>query len=241
VDAFEASKEEALSQGAIAFFGDKYGDTVRVLRAGASFELCGGTHVRATGDIGTIKILSESSIGSNLRRIEAVTGEHSVRHMQRLHATLESVAESVGARTEDVVAGVQRRLGELRTLQEELREMRSRLASGRAAEMAAAATDGVVVERVDGLEPDDIRELAVAVRQQPGVRVAIIGGVTTSGGVSLAAAVSGAAGVSAGALLKDAARAVGGGGGGKGDVATAGGKDPSGLDEALRIARIAAG
>jgi alanyl-tRNA synthetase len=241
VDAFETSKEEALSQGAIAFFGDKYGDTVRVLRAGASFELCGGTHVRATGDIGTIKILSESSIGSNLRRIEAVTGEHSVRHMQRLHATLESVAESVGARTEDVVAGVQRRLGELRTLQEELREMRSRLASGRAAEMAAAATDGVVVERVDGLEPDDIRELAVAVRQQPGVRVAIIGGVTTSGGVSLAAAVSGAAGVSAGALLKDAARAVGGGGGGKGDVATAGGKDPSGLDEALRIARIAAG
>ena len=241
VDAFETSKDEALAQGAIAFFGDKYGDTVRVLRAGDSFELCGGTHVRATGDIGTIKIVGESSIGSNLRRIEAVTGEHSVRHMQLLHATLGSVAESVGARAEDVVAGVQRRLDELKAAQDEVRQLRSRLAAGRAAELAASGSGGIVVERVDGLEPDAVRELAVAIRQQPGVLVAVIGSITASGGVSLAAAVSPDAGVTAGSLLKDAARAVGGGGGGKGDVATAGGKNPAGLDEALRIARAAAG
>ncbi len=241
VDAFETSKGEALAQGAIAFFGDKYGDTVRVLRAGASFELCGGTHVRATGDIGTIKIVSESSIGSNLRRIEAVTGEHSVRHMQRLHATIGSVAETVGARPDDVLVGVQRRLDELKAAHEELRELRGRLATGRALELARNSTDGVVVERVDGLDPDAVRELALAVRAQAGVRAVVIGGVTSTGGVSLAAAVSPDAGVSAGAVLKDAARAVGGGGGGKGDVATAGGKNPAGLDEALRIARAAIG
>jgi alanyl-tRNA synthetase len=164
-----------------------------------------------------------------------------VRHLQLLHATLGSVADSVGARAEDVVTGVQRRLDELKAAQDEVRQLRSRLATGRAAEMAASASGGIVVERVDGLEPDAVRELAVAIRQQPGVRVAVIGSITASGGVSLAAAVAPDAGISAGSLLKDAARAVGGGGGGKGDVATAGGKNPAGLDEALGIARAAAG
>ncbi|MFM1790017.1 MAG: hypothetical protein RLZZ526_344, partial [Actinomycetota bacterium] len=98
VDAFETSKDEALAAGAIAFFGDKYGDVVRVLRAGSSVELCGGTHVSATGDIGTIKIVSEGSIGSNLRRIEAVTGENTVSVMQNNDALLGSVATLVGAK-----------------------------------------------------------------------------------------------------------------------------------------------
>ena len=237
VEAFETTKDEALAAGAIAFFGDKYGDTVRVLRAGSSMELCGGTHVSATGDIGTIKIVSEGSIGSNLRRIEAVTGANSVSRMQAVDRLVGSVAELVGTRPEDVLTGVERKLEELRTAQEEIRQLRGRLASGRASELAAGAADGIVVERVDGLSPDQLRELAVAVRQVVGTRAVVLCGVTDTGGVSLVSAVAKGFPMAAGDLIKDAARAVGGGGGGKGDVATAGGKDASGIDEALRLAR----
>ena len=237
VDAFETSKEEALAAGAIAFFGDKYGDRVRVLRAGASTELCGGTHVSATGDIGTIKIVAESSIGSNLRRIEAVTGENAVRHIQRTHGILGAVATSVGTKIEDAADGVARKLDELRAAQDEIKVLRSRLAAGRASELAAGAEGGVVVERVDGISANDLRDLAIAVRQQPNVTVVVLAGITDTGGVSLVGATAPALKANAGDLIKDAARAVGGGGGGKGDIATAGGKNPGGLDEALSIAR----
>ncbi|MFT3854605.1 MAG: alanine--tRNA ligase [Ilumatobacteraceae bacterium] len=236
VRAFETTKDEAMALGAIAFFGDKYGDIVRVLEAGHSIELCGGTHVRATGDIGLIKVVSESSIGSNLRRIEAVTGENSVRLLQRDESLVNQAARLVGAPTDDLLGGVQRRLDEIAALNEEVRALRSRLASGRAAELAAAATDGAVVERVDGLSPNDLRDLAIAVRQQPGVEVVVLVGTSDSNGVSLVAAIQPGTKQSAGALIKDAARAVGGGGGGKGDIATAGGKNAEGIPEALRIA-----
>ncbi len=240
VRAFETTKDEAESLGAIAFFGDKYGDVVRVLEAGSSVELCGGTHVRATGDIGTIKIVAESSIGSNLRRIEAVTGEASVALLQRDEALLAEVGVMVGATGGDVIEGVRRKLDEVKALNDELKALRSRLAAGRAAEIAAAAVDGVVVDRVDVETPGDLRELALAVRQQGSLRRVVLVGATASGGVALVSAVGPDAGVEAAALIRDAAKAVGGGGGGKGDVATAGGKDPSGIDEALRLAREAA-
>ncbi len=237
VEAFETSKEEALAAGAIAFFGDKYGDTVRVLRAGASTELCGGTHVSATGDIGAIKIVAESSIGSNLRRIEAVTGENAVRHMQRTNDVLQQVASAVGTRPEEALSGVVRKLDELKAAQDEIKTLRSRLAAGRAAELTAGAVDGVVVERIDGLTANDLRDLALAVRQQPTVRAVVLIGVTDAGGVALVGATDPSLKTNASDLLKDAARAVGGGGGGKGDVATAGGKNPAGIDEAITIAR----
>ena len=236
VDAFETSKDEALAAGAIAFFGDKYGDVVRVLRAGSSVELCGGTHVSATGDIGTIKIVSEGSIGSNLRRIEAVTGQNAVAVMQNNDALLGSVAALVGAKPDDVVEGVERKLEELKQAQDEVKTLRARLASGRAAELAANAEGGVVVERIDGVSANDLRDLAVAVRQQSGVSAVVLCGITDAGGVSLVSAVAAGVPVAAGELIKDAAKAVGGGGGGKGDVATAGGKNPDGIEEALRIA-----
>jgi len=237
VDAFETSKDEALAAGAIAFFGDKYGDTVRVLRAGASTELCGGTHVSATGDIGTIKIISESSIGSNLRRIEAVTGENAVKYIQRTNDILQKVSTALGAKADEAVAGVQRKLDELKAAQDEIKSLRARLAAGRATELSAAAVDGVVVERIDGLTAGDLRDLALAVRQQNGIQAVVLVGETDTGGVSLVAATVAALKLNASDFIKDAARAVGGGGGGKGDVATAGGKDPSGIDEALSIAR----
>jgi len=237
---FETTKDEAMAMGAMAFFGDKYGDIVRVLEAGSSIELCGGTHVKATGDIGIVKIVSESSIGSNLRRLEAVTGANTLTLLQRDEQVITDVARLVGASTDDLVGGVQRRLDEVKSLQDELKTLRAQLATGRAAELAAAAQGSVVVQRIDGLAPGDLRELAIAVRQQPGIEIVVLVGVSDTGGVSLVGAVTSSSGKVAGDLIKDAARAVGGGGGGKGDVATAGGKHADGIDEALRLATAAA-
>jgi alanyl-tRNA synthetase len=239
VDSFETSKDEALAAGAIAFFGDKYGDVVRVLRVGNSIELCGGTHVRATGDIGTIKIVAEGSIGSNLRRIEAVTGEGSVALVQRYESLLAQTAQLVGTKPDDVVAGVQKRMEDMKALQDEIKTLRAQLASGRAGELADSAEQGVVVTRVDGMSPSDLRDLAVAIRQK-NVSIVVIGGVTDTGGVSLVSAIGPGVSGAAGDIIKDAAKAVGGGGGGKGDVATAGGKNPAALDEALQIAKTTA-
>ena len=237
---FETTKDEAEALGAIAFFGDKYGDIVRVLEAGTSVELCGGTHVHATGDIGTIKIIGESSIGSNLRRIEAVTGAASVELLQRDERLIADVARLVGASGDALVAGVQRKLDEMKSLQDEIKVLRSQLATGRAGELAAIAHEGVLVTRVDGLDAGDLRELAIAVRQHPGMHLVVLIGETTSGGVGLVAAVAPGTGLTASHLLTDAARAVGGGGGGKGDIATAGGKDVSAIPAALELAATAA-
>lgn len=237
VNAFETSKEEALAAGAIAFFGDKYGDRVRVLQAGSSTELCGGTHVSATGDIGTIKIVSESSIGSNLRRIEAVTGENTVRYMQRTDTVLATVAQAVGTRAEDAVTGVQRKLDELKEAQDEIKMLRAALAVNRAGDLVNTAEEGIVIARVDGVSANDLRDLAIAVRQHSLIRAVVLAGVNDTGGVSIVGATASSLGLNAGDLIKDAARAVGGGGGGKGDIATAGGKNPAGIDKCLEIAR----
>jgi alanyl-tRNA synthetase len=235
---FETTKDEAEALGAIAFFGDKYGDIVRVLEAGSSIELCGGTHVRATGDIGTIKVVSESSIGSNLRRIEAITGEATVALLQRDESLIADAARLLGS--PDLLNGVQRKLDETRALQDEIKALRSQLALGRASELALIAHDGVVVTRIDGLAAGDLRELAIAVRQQPGIRLVVLIGETNSGGVGLVAAVEPGSGRPASELIAAAAKAVGGGGGGKGDIATAGGKDVSSIPAALELAAQAA-
>lgn len=240
VRAFETTKNEAESLGAIAFFGDKYGEVVRVLEAGNSIELCGGTHVRATGDIGIIKIIGESSIGSNLRRIEAVTGANTLTVLQGDQDTLTEVAQLIGAGGDDLVTGVRRKIEENRQLADEIKVLRSQLARGRAAEIAELATGGVVVTQVDDMAPGDLRELAIAVRDLPDIRRVVLIGTTPTGGVALVAAVDPAEGIAASSLIGEAAKAVGGGGGGKGDIATAGGKDPSGIPEALRRAGEAA-
>ena len=234
---YETSKDEATAAGAIAFFGDKYGDMVRVLEAGNSIELCGGTHVRATGDIGLIKIVAESSIGSNLRRIEAVTGENALNFVLDASRTLNSVADLLGASSTDMVATVKRKLSEIKGLQDEIKQLRGAQARQLAGGLAAKHVNGVVISRVDGITPNDLRELALAVRQDAQVKLVVLGGVTDTGGVALVATVSSVVSLSAGDLIKDAAKAVGGGGGGKGDIATAGGKNPAALDEALEIAR----
>ena len=242
VQAYETSKDEATADGAIAFFGDKYGDTVRVLRAGSSFELCGGTHVSATGDIGAIKIVGESSIGSNLRRIEAVVGESSVAHMQGQARTMARVADLLGGTADGLESAVVRKIEELKAANDEIKALRAKVAATRAREIAElAGTTGGVVHRVDGLSPGELRDLAVAVRAVEGVRAVVLAGVTDTGGVSLVAATAAGLAGGAGPLIAAAAKAVGGGGGGKGDIATAGGKNPEGLPEALRLAGDAVG
>jgi len=239
---YETTKAQAEAQGAIAFFGDKYGDVVRVLEAGSrSVELCGGTHVRATGDIGAVKIVSEGSIGSNLRRVEAVTGANTLALLRRDEEQLNEAAQLVGTAPEQLVEGVQRKLEELRALRDELKAVRQQAATARASELAATAQGGVVVARVDGVAPGDLRELALAVRAQAGVEAVVLGGAPGSGGAALVAAVTPESGLVASDLIRDAAKAVKGGGGPSKDVATAGGKDPAALDAALDLARAAAG
>jgi alanyl-tRNA synthetase len=239
---FETTKAAAAELGAIAFFGEKYGEIVRVLEAGPhSTELCGGTHVRRTGDIGPTKVISESSIGSNLRRIEAVTGTGPIERLRQEEATLATVASRLGVPQGELLDGIDKRLAELRDLRAELKSLRAKAASSGASELASAAISGVVVARADGLARDDLRALAVAVRDQPGVEAVVLIGAPEGGGVALVAATTATSGFDAGSLIAESARTVGGGGGKHPELAVAGGKDASRIDEALDQARAAAG
>ena len=237
---YETTKEYAQQIGAIAFFGDKYGDIVRVLEAGPhSTELCGGTHVRALGDIGPVKIVSEASIGSNLRRLEAISGFGPIERLRAEEAQIRQAAGALGVATDELVDAVERQRSEVKELRDELKVLKRKLASGRAVELASAAVDGVVVARVDDVDRDSLRDLAVAVRDQ-GARAVVLGGATVGGGVALVAAVAPESGFDASTLIADAARTVKGGGGKNPDLAIAGGKDSSQLDAALDQARVAA-
>jgi alanyl-tRNA synthetase len=239
---YETTKAEAQALGAIAFFGEKYGDIVRVLEAGRhSTELCGGTHVKALGDIGPIKIVSEGSIGSNLRRVEAVTGTGPIERLRREEAQLDEAARLVGVPASELIEGIGKRLDEAKALRDEIKALRKQLAGGGADTLAEQAVDGVVVAEVDGVARDDLRELAVALRDRPGIRGVVLGSRPEGGGATLIAAVAPDSGLHAGNLIADAAKTIGGGGGKAPDIAQAGGRDPSRLGEALDLARAAAG
>ena len=238
---YETTKDEAEAAGAIAFFGDKYGDLVRVLEAGPnSTELCGGTHVAALGDIGPIKIVAEGSIGSNIRRLEAITGTAPIDRLRDAEATLDRAAELVGVPVDDVLDGIQKRLDEARGLRRELESWKRQAALGRADELAESATDGVVAAMVDGIDRDGLRDLAVAVRDRDGVRAVILGTAPEGGGAILVAAVSGDSGLDAGAILAEASRTIGGGGRPNPEVTLVGGRSPENLPDALEQARAAA-
>jgi alanyl-tRNA synthetase len=242
VENFETTMDEARDLGAIAFFGDKYGDTVRVMRAGEhSIELCGGTHVAALAEIGPLKIVSEGSIGSNIRRIEAVSGPASVDLLRTEQNRSRQVAEIVGVPVANLMEGMRKRLRELEELQDEIKALRSAAAKGRSGELAAGAVDGVVVARVDGMSREDLREVAMNLRSAPGVDAVVLGAALDGGGAALVAAVDDGSGHNAAGLIADAAKAIKGGGGRGDDFAMAGGKDAEALDVALDLARAAAG
>ncbi len=239
VRSYETTKANAEEAGALAFFGDKYGDVVRVVEAGPSVELCGGTHVRATGDIGTVKVVAEGSIGSNIRRVEAITGFDTLTRLRDTETRLRRAAELLNVPLDEVLEGVERRLTQIKTLEQELKQLKRQLGAGRATELAASAVDGAVIARVDGLPRDEYRELALSVRNADGIRVVVLAGEADGGGVAMVAAVHKDGGLKAGDLIADAAKLIKGGGGRGDELAVAGGKDASGIDAALDIVRNA--
>lgn len=237
----EVTKAKAEEMGAIAFFGDKYGDLVRVLRAGPSLEFCGGTHVKALGDIGLLKIVSESSIGSNLRRVEGVTGSGAIDLLREEQAVVEAAASKLNVPRVDLLDGLTKRLDEMTELREQVKIMQGKLAVSQAGDLAESAVDGVVIARMDGMSRDALKDLAVAIRDREEVTAVVLGGAADGGGAALVAAVTPGSEPQAGALIADGAKAIKGGGGKGADLAMAGGKDPEGVDAALDLARQAAG
>ena len=234
---YETTKDHAEGLGAIAFFGDKYGDLVRVLEAGEhSLELCGGTHVHALGFIGPIKIVSEGSVGANLRRIEAFTGAGALAFIGEEERALRDAAEMLKVAPADVGERIGRLLAEAKALRAELDVEHARQAVAEAGTFAATAQDGVVIARRDGLTNDGLRRLALATRDALGSGIVGFVGVTPDGAKAVVAvAVSKdfvGAGVTAGALAADAARALGGGTGKQPDVAVGGGPNAGAVDEA---------
>ncbi len=239
---FETSMEAARDLGAIAFFGEKYGEVVRVLQAGPhSTELCGGTHVTALGQIGPLKVIAEGSIGSNIRRVEAVSGLGPIELLREEQDRLREAAERVGVPPDDLVGGIDKRIGELSALRDEVASLRRQLAGNQAGELADAAVDGVVVARVEADDRNALRDLAVALRDHPGIDAVVLGTSPGGKGAALVAAVSETYATRAGELLADAVGLIGGGGGKGDDVAMAGGRNPDGIDAALEQVRSSLG
>jgi alanyl-tRNA synthetase len=238
---YETTKTEAERLGAIAFFGDKYGDIVRVLEAGPSIELCGGTHVHALGFIGPIKIVSEGSVGANLRRIEAVTGDAALARIADEEATLRRLGDRLRAAPAEVEDKVERLLGQVKELNDEVAILRAREAKLAAESLAASQSGGVVVARRDGLSPDELRQLAQATLAALGQGVVALVGLgpdgMKAGIVVTVSADRREAGASASEIAGAAARVLGGGTGKQAELAIGGGPKTAGIDEALRLVR----
>jgi alanyl-tRNA synthetase len=236
VETTETSRADAEKMGAIAFFGDKYGESVRVVQAGASsLEFCGGTHVSSLGQIGSIALVSEGSIGSNTRRIFAVTGWGALARADQREHLVQSAAELLRSDSEDLLGAIERVLARQREGEKELARLRQQSGAAEAGALAAGAESGVVVARRDGMEPDALRKLAEAVARTDGVRAVVLGGSPDGAKVAVAAVTGGTP--DAREVVRVLGPLVGGGGGGSPEVAQAGGKNPGGLDEALAEAR----
>ena len=241
---YETTMEQAQKVGAIAFFGDKYGDNVRVLEAGDhSLELCGGTHVNALGDIGHLRIISENSVGSNIRRVEAVTGLATVERLQDSEQLIAEMGELLNSSPDEILEALQRRLGEIKDLRGQVKALQQATAGARASEIADSAVGGVVIKRLDGLERDELRDLAAAIRDRPQIEAVVLAGAPDSGGVALVSAVIPDGKFEAASLIDEAAKAIQGGFGRKGNppLIVAGGKNIDGIEEALNSARRVAG
>ncbi len=234
----EMVRGAAEEAGAIAFFGEKYGEHVRVVRAGsASVELCGGTHVHATGMIGPLRIVAESSIGANTRRIEATTGERSLEEIRATERALAQVASALRTVPAEVPVAVERLSAHERELEDELRRIRAGELSREAAELATRAEGGRVVARRDGLDQNGLRDLALKVREREGVQTVALVGSPDGQKVALVVASRPGSGVDARAVASGAAKAIGGGGGGSPELATAGGRNAAGIDDAVTVLR----
>jgi alanyl-tRNA synthetase len=230
--------DDAVKSGAMALFGEKYGDEVRVLDLGFSRELCGGTHVQRTGDIGLFKIVFEGGVAAGIRRVEAITGDNAVRYVQDLEATLAGAAAALKVQPAELAPRIAQVQDQFRALEKELAQLKSKIASSQGDELVSQAVDvaGVHVlaaqlegadvktlrETVDKLK-DKLKHAAIVLASVDGGKVSLIAGVTTDASKK----------VKAGELVNFVAQQVGGKGGGRPDMAQAGGTDPSKLPAAL--------
>jgi len=241
VDPIQTDLEQALKMGALALFGEKYGQRVRVIKIGDfSTELCGGTHLEQTGQIGLFKVVSEGAVAAGVRRLTAVTGDAALHYVGREESALREAAGLLKIPPLELPQRLQKLLDGQRLLEKQLESMEGRLAKSRAQDLVAAARQiggvAVVAARVDGLDQDGLRAVVDSVRDRLGSGVICLGSVKDDK-VNLVAAVSKdlTPRFNAGKLIQEVARAVGGGGGGRPDLAQAGGKDPSKLDAALGL------
>ncbi len=243
VETEETDIETAKSKGAMALFGEKYGDQVRVLTMGGGFsvELCGGTHVKRTGDIGLFKIVSEGGVAAGVRRIEAVTGEQALAYLNRAEEQLKEVAGLVKGSRDNLLDKLGAMLERNRQLEKELEQLKAKAASATGNDLASAAVDvkGVktLAARIDGLDGKALLALVDQLKNKLGSGVIMLGGVQDEKIVLVAGVTQDLTGrLKAGELMKQATAVVGGKGGGRPDMAQGGGSDVSRLDEALAIA-----
>jgi alanyl-tRNA synthetase len=235
----EMDLQEALRSGAMALFGEKYGDRVRVIRIGDfSTELCGGTHLDATGQIGLFKVTDEGAVASGVRRIEAVTGEAALAHVGREESALRESAGLLKIPPLELPRRLAALLEDQKRLEKQVAQLETKLARNQAQDLASAAKQvagvPVLAARLDGLDPDGLRSVVDTLRNRLPSGIIVLGSAADDK-VSLVAAVSKdlMKRFPAGRLVQEIAKMVGGGGGGRPDLAQAGGKDASKLDEAL--------
>jgi alanyl-tRNA synthetase len=230
--------DEAQKLGAMMLFGEKYGDEVRVLDIGTSRELCGGTHVQRTGDIGVFKIVAEGGIAAGVRRVEAVTGDNALTYLQQLERTVGGVAGALKVTPSEVGERVAAVLDHMRALEKEIAALKGKLASAQGDELMAQAVDvkglKVLAAMLEGADAKTLRETMDKLKDKL-KSAAIVLAAVEGGKVQLAAGVTAdsVGRVKAGELVNFVAQQVGGKGGGKPDMAMAGGTDAAALPKAL--------
>ena len=238
-EASEMDMEAAQQTGAVMLFGEKYGDTVRVLSIGSSKELCGGTHVSRTGDIGLFKIVSESGVAAGVRRIEAITGENALAYLQSLESTVHSAAGMLKASPAELQSRIGQALDQVRALEKEVTALKGKLASSQGDELLLQAVDvkglKVLAARLQGADAKTLRDTMDKLKDKLKTAVIVLAAVE-GGKVQIAAGVTSNSidKVKAGELVNFVARQVGGKGGGKADMAMAGATDATNLDAALQ-------
>jgi alanyl-tRNA synthetase len=231
--------EAAKATGAMMLFGEKYGDTVRVLDIGTSRELCGGTHVARTGDIGFFKIVSESGVAAGIRRVEAVTGANALAYVQGLETTVQGAASTLKAAPTELQSRVSQVLDQVRALEKEVAQLKGKLASSKGDDLVQQAVDvkgiKVLAATLDGADAKTLRDTMDKLKDKLKTAAIVLAAVD-GGKVQLAAGVTADSmgKVKAGELVNFVAQQVGGKGGGKPDMAMAGGTDASKLPGALQ-------
>jgi alanyl-tRNA synthetase len=231
--------EAAQKSGAMMLFGEKYGDKVRVLSIGSSKELCGGTHVTRTGDIGLFKIVAEGGVAAGVRRVEAVTGENALAYLQSLESTVQAAAGSLKASPTELQQRIGQVLDQVKSLEKEIAALKGKLASSQGDELMAQAIDvkglKVLAARLEGADARTLRETMDKLKDKLKTAVIVLAAVEGDK-VQIAAGVTpdSVGKVKAGELVNFVAQQVGGKGGGKADMAMAGGTDAARLGDALK-------